>query len=136
MNKELNKRKAECYDDLRDQIDSLRAQVNDLQGQLAVIEYNEIEGENVGLSECVRQLQEQNDALRAKLDEAKEALDKVNDWARAYPLDIFPEPDWHKAKELLGSNLLSCVSASNMRHVINGVKNIVEGALQKLKEDL
>lgn len=94
------------------------------------------------------------DALRAKLDEAKEAHDnlaqqlgnandtveiavdaliKINDWAQAYPLEVWPEPDWEKVKELLGSHLLSCVSASNMRHVIDSVKNITHEVLQKLE---
>ena len=73
------------------------------------------------------------DELKAKLDIAVDKFHELDNWAKAYPLDVFPEPDWNKAKELLGSNLLSCISASNMRHVINGVKDIVENALAEIE---
>jgi len=68
------------------------------------------------------------------LEIAVTALVKVDNWAKAYPLDVFPEPDWQKAKKLLGSNLLSCISASNMRHVIKGVKDIVTNALAAIEK--
>lgn len=49
--------------------------------------------------------------------------DFVNDWARAYPLGVFPEPDLKRAAELLGAGgiTLDAVSASAMRHVITKV---------------
>jgi len=65
--------------------------------------------------------------LEKRLDTATEALIRIEQWAEAYPLDIFPEPDnWHKIGEALkkiGSpNLIDNVSASNMRHVVTGIK--------------
>jgi hypothetical protein len=72
--------------------------------------------------------------LQAKLDIAVDKLHEIDNWAKAYPLEVFPEPDWQKAKELLGSNLLTCISASNMRHVIDGVSSIVQEALKRLEE--
>jgi hypothetical protein len=60
------------------------------------------------------------DALQAKLDE-------INAWINAYPLEAFPEPDLKKAHELLkaGGVSLGAVSASNMRHVLKGIKKII-----------
>ena len=46
--------------------------------------------------------------------------------------DVFPEPDFAKAHELLqaGGMTLDAISASNMRHVISGVREIVEEGLK------
>lgn len=69
-------------------------------------------------------LEEENDKLR-------EALWKIAQWAKAYPLTVFPEPDWDRARELLeaGGMTLDRISASNMRHVVEGVGRIAQGAL-------
>lgn len=49
----------------------------------------------------------------------------VDEWAGAYPLDVFPEPDFKRVAEVLKAAGLSldCVSASNMRHVITKVRD-------------
>ena len=62
------------------------------------------------------------------------ALRRVDNWARAYSLEVFPEPDFKKARDLLeaGGISLDAVSASNMRHVIEGVGEIVRGALAEI----
>jgi hypothetical protein len=62
-----------------------------------------------------------------------EALQRIVQWSEAYPLDIFPEPNWPKAAELLkaGGITLDAVSASCMRHVVKGVGNIAREALAK-----
>jgi hypothetical protein len=59
------------------------------------------------------------------------ALEQIEAWADAYPLDIFPEPDLARARELLaaGGITLDAVSASIARHVVNGVGKIARGAL-------
>lgn len=64
-------------------------------------------------------------------DGYEEALQRIAQWADAYPLDIFPEPDFAKVRELLaaGGITVDAVSASCMRHVIEGVGKIVKGAL-------
>ena len=67
--------------------------------------------------------------LVAERDEAREALLAVDTWAKAYPLEVFPEPDFNEVKRLLGSTLLSQVSASNMRHVLIGIHGLVSKAL-------
>jgi len=79
------------------------------------------------------------DILRIKLvgqveriQELEAALERIDNWAKAYPLKVFPEPDFKKVAEVLKAAGLSldAVSASNMRHVITGVKDIVEQALK------
>jgi hypothetical protein len=61
----------------------------------------------------------------------EEALLRIVQWSEAYPLDIFPEPDFAKAHELLkaGGMTLDAISASNMRHVVEGVGRIARAAL-------
>jgi hypothetical protein len=60
-----------------------------------------------------------------------EALQRIVQWADAYPLDVFPEPDFKKIHEALKAAGLSLdqVSASNMRHVVKGVGEIARAAL-------
>jgi hypothetical protein len=40
---------------------------------------------------------------------------------------VFPEPDWAKAARVLKENgmTLDAISASNMRHVLDGVRRII-----------
>lgn len=64
-----------------------------------------------------------------------DALEKLEQWARAYPLKVFPEPlreEWQRAAALLSEKGLSLdrMSASNMRHVINGVRETVAAGLK------
>jgi len=58
-------------------------------------------------------------------------MTRFNDWIKAYPLDIFPEPDFKKAHKVLKEHgmTLDAISASNMRHVLNGLKEEF-GAMQ------
>lgn len=55
---------------------------------------------------------------------------------RAYPVDIFPEPDLKKVRELLaaGGITLDAVSAHCMRHVVEGAGKIAREALGKAYE--
>lgn len=57
---------------------------------------------------------------RGEPDEFQRFLDN---WAEAYPLDVFPSPDFKRVNEVLTAAGLSldCVSAANMRHVIRRV---------------
>lgn len=56
---------------------------------------------------------EHNSALRAKIER----------WQKAYPLDIFPEPDLLKAADVLkaAGMTLDAVSASNIRHALKAL---------------
>jgi hypothetical protein len=66
-----------------------------------------------------------------RADQYEEALQQIVQWAAAYPLDVFPEPDFKKAAELLkaGGISLGAVSASCMRHVVEEVGLIAREAL-------
>jgi hypothetical protein len=66
-----------------------------------------------------------------RIDELEDALHAIVRWSEAYPIDIFPEPDMKKARELLavGGITLDAVSASCMRHVVDGVGKIARDAL-------
>jgi hypothetical protein len=66
-------------------------------------------------------------------DRYEEALTKIAQWSEAYPLEVFPEPDWKKAAELLkaGGQSLDAISASCTRHLVKGVGQIARDALEK-----
>ena len=62
------------------------------------------------------------------LEEAIDRLRKIKTWCDAYPLEVFPEPDLKKAHKVLKENgmTLDAISAHNMRHVLSGIKYIIE----------
>lgn len=64
-------------------------------------------------------------------DLLEEALQRIVQWSEAYPLVVFPEPDWKKAADLLraGGLSLDSISATAMRHVVEGVGGIAREAL-------
>jgi ribosomal protein L37E len=59
-----------------------------------------------------------------------DVLRQLTDWQRAYPLDVFPEPDFAKAAELLkaGGQTLDAISASNIRHALKRVLEIIQAS--------
>jgi len=63
-----------------------------------------------------------------ELEDLQEKLRKIKIWIEAYPLDVFPEPDFLKAARVLKRNgmTLDAISASNMRHVLEGIKTIIK----------
>lgn len=67
--------------------------------------------------------------LQDKIEELQDKMHKIKTWIDAYPLNIFPEPDFEKAAKILEEHgmTLDSISASNMRHVLEGIKNIIEG---------
>ncbi|MET3995023.1 hypothetical protein ABID65_006689 [Bradyrhizobium sp. S3.9.2] len=70
--------------------------------------------------------------LAERVDDLQQALHKIAQWAEAYPLTVFPEPDLAKARVLLetGGITLDSVSAHCMRHVVEGVGKIARAALR------
>lgn len=68
---------------------------------------------------------------QARVERLEEALQRIVQWADAYPLDVFLEPDFKKVSKVLKASGLSLdqVSASNMRHVVKGVGNIARAAV-------
>lgn len=61
----------------------------------------------------------------------RDMLQQIADWQNAYPLEVFPEPDFKRAAEVLkdAGMTLDAISASNMRHVLSGIKKIVDTGL-------
>lgn len=76
--------------------------------------------------EVIKQLEADNAGLVG-------VQERIAQWIDAYPLDCFPEPDFTKAHELLqaGGMNLDAISASNMRHVLDGVTKILSESLAK-----
>lgn len=75
----------------------------------------------------------QIEELQAENARQKEALVRIRNWAQAYPTGVFPKPDLEKARDVLKAvgMTLDAISADAMRHVLNGIKDIVEQALIK-----
>jgi hypothetical protein len=67
-----------------------------------------------------------------RADRYEEALQQIVQWSEAYPLRVFAEPDFRKAAEVLKANgmTLDAISASCMRHVVEGVGKIAREALK------
>jgi hypothetical protein len=65
--------------------------------------------------------------LRTQLSECQSKLHKINQWCKAYPLDVFPEPDLAVADIILKAHGMgvSSIGASAMRHVLNGLQDII-----------
>ena len=76
------------------------------------------------------------EAWQAQVEALEDALQRIANWSDAYPLDVFPEPDFKKAHEVLtaAGMTLDAISASNMRHVVEGVGHIAKAALAAGKE--
>jgi hypothetical protein len=74
-----------------------------------------------------------NGNSKETLERYEEALEHIVQWSEAYPLDIFPEPDFKRAAEVLRAEgiTLAAISASCMRHVVKGVGKIAREALQE-----
>lgn len=72
----------------------------------------------------------ENVALRA-------ALEQIESWSRAYPLEAFPKPDLERAAHVLqaAGMTLDAISADAMRHVVEGVGKIARDALSMGKSD-
>jgi hypothetical protein len=70
---------------------------------------------------------------QAAVKQEREALRQIDEWAKAYPLDVFPEPDLKRAHEVLEAAGLSlgAISAHAMRHVLTGVQKIAVAALSQ-----
>lgn len=99
--------------------------------------------ENIDLRHDVGKLKDEREIEKTVDDEAilgyreenaklREALERIQTWSEAYPLKSFPKPDLKKAHEVLkaADMTLGAISADTMRHVLNGVKDIVTEALK------
>jgi hypothetical protein len=78
------------------------------------------------------------DRLTAELEAKDEALHKISNWTKAYPLEVFPKPDLKKAAEVLkdAGMTLDAISADNMRHVLDGIKDIIEQVMKGKADEI
>jgi hypothetical protein len=89
--------------------------------------------DEVPVSEGELEVESEIDRLKRE-ERLAEALLRIRDWALAYPLEAFPEPngDYRRAAtmalEAQGLSLAR-IAASDMRHVITQVRKICEEAL-------
>ncbi len=62
-----------------------------------------------------------------ELEYLKDKMEQIQAWIDAYPLAVFPEPDFAKAAAVLKEHdmTLDAISASNMRHVLRGIAAII-----------
>ena len=62
-----------------------------------------------------------------KIKELEKCLKRIKNWCDAYPIEIFPEPDFKKAAKVLKDNgmTIDSISASAMRHITEGIKEII-----------
>ena len=70
------------------------------------------------------------EAAAEHIDNLEERLQRIEQWCKAYPRDIFIEPtkkQWKIADETLAAHKgddcpsLTAISGSNMRHVVEGL---------------
>lgn len=71
----------------------------------------------------------------AEIARLREALQRIADWANAYPLDQFPDQDLKKADKALafvGVNM-SAMHGQWARHIVTGIGGIAATALEATK---
>ena len=73
----------------------------------------------------------QREELMERCERMEKALRDIESWAHAYPVNVFPKPDLRRAAEILSINNMSldAISADAMRHVLEGVINLVKDGL-------
>lgn len=66
-----------------------------------------------------------------RIEQLEAALRRIVEWADAYPLKIFREPDLKRAHEILQQHGMGvdAISASAMRHCLTGARKIAGDAL-------
>jgi len=74
-------------------------------------------------------MKNKNKELQSRVDVLENCLHQIKNWCKAYPLDIAPEPDLIADRKLLGDGEFSCLNISAMRHVTNGIQEIINGCL-------
>lgn len=88
-------------------------------------------GQTINANNATDRIEVALTAVAEKCEPLVAALGRIEQWGQAYPLTVFPEPDFKKARALLeaGGMTLDAISASNMRHVVEGVQQIAVDAL-------
>jgi hypothetical protein len=106
--------------------------VTDLQAELDATN-RQVEILSDALSESRREVDALVALARANEREHYDDLfAQIKSWSKAYPISVFPEPDFKKAHEVLKANgmTLDAISASNMKHVITQVQAMIDAAIR------
>ena len=69
---------------------------------------------------------------REEREKFYEIESQLKTWREAYPLSIFPTPDWEKVRDALEINglTLDAVSAANIRHAIKIFEEMIEETIR------
>jgi uncharacterized coiled-coil DUF342 family protein len=120
------------------EIDRLTAELKAKDERIADLEkdlpgFEEITGLLTEGEEMAKSKQQQINELRDEVTRLRGKVKEIQAWANAYPLVVFPKPNLKKAAEVLkaAGMTLDSISADNMRHVLDGIKDIVEKALKE-----
>ena len=75
--------------------------------------------------------------IQERLEKMEFAFTKIKNWCRAYPLEIFDEPDMKKARDVLSAAdiEISCIAVSNMRYVLKGIQEIIDPYLTEVERE-
>ena len=89
-------------------------------GQTAVKDTDFCRRHTPGYKTPLEKAREENEKL-------KDVLRRIDDWAKAYPLKVFPKPDLKKAHEVLkaAGMTLDAISADSMLQVLDQIKEMV-----------
>jgi hypothetical protein len=116
----------ERREELEERVKELRAKIkgytDGTHALVGIKEYAEAQALAIEQAERIKELEEMEDCHQ-----------KILNWIDAYPLEIFPEPDFEAVRFALASKgiTVDSVSASNMRHVLKGIKEIIDSAKEK-----
>lgn len=68
------------------------------------------------------------EAAEDRAEAAEEVLHHIRQWCDAYPLDIFPEPDFIEARAALAERgmTLDALSAATARRVLEGLRRLTD----------
>jgi hypothetical protein len=85
--------------------------------------------EGINIREAVARIKQ----LETKSEKLENCLDEIRSWCKAYPVAIFGKPDLGKARKLLesGGITLDSISAYAMRHVTEGVQQIINKTFEE-----
>ena len=69
--------------------------------------------------------------LRGEIERLRAVLEQIEAWSRAYPLSVFPKPDYKRVQAVLGAAAmtLDVIRADCMRHVVEEVGRMARVAL-------
>jgi chromosome segregation ATPase len=92
------------------------------------LERDYVWGFNAGFDEAKEQFTARAETAEERAAALHEKLHHIRQWCDAYPLDIFPEPDFIKARAALAEHgmTLDALSAATARRVLEGIMRLID----------